>query len=99
MSREVKCVQEKVNHWNSTGRLKKAFLASEHAEELNGYQDKVQTTLEELQVSGCAVVGMLAYAFYEQLLVSLKTSDLVVEISTFLVPCGVGRFSRASFRQ
>lgn len=48
--RELECVQKKVDLWNSTGRLKKAFLSTNHAEELKGHRDVVQTTLEEMQV-------------------------------------------------
>ena len=50
LSRELECVQTKVNQWKSSGRFKKAFLSSEHAEELQGHQDIVQNALEEMQV-------------------------------------------------
>ncbi|KAG8926216.1 hypothetical protein FRC01_009204, partial [Tulasnella sp. 417] len=49
LHQELECVQKKVSEWNSTGRLKKAFLSSDHAEELKAHQDEAQTALEELQ--------------------------------------------------
>ncbi|KIO27600.1 hypothetical protein M407DRAFT_23159, partial [Tulasnella calospora MUT 4182] len=61
--RELRSVQEKVSHWDTSGRLKKAFLASDHAEELKGYQTTIQNALEQMQ-----------------LLVSLKTADVVIEL-------------------
>lgn len=50
LARELECVQNKVNQWNSSGRLQKAFLSSDHAEELKIHQDTVQNALEEMQV-------------------------------------------------
>ncbi|KIO27607.1 hypothetical protein M407DRAFT_23169 [Tulasnella calospora MUT 4182] len=67
LQRELGSVQEKVSHWDTSGRLKKAFLASDHAEDLKGYQTTIQNALEQMQ-----------------LLVSLKTADVVIELSRLL---------------
>ncbi|KIO28557.1 hypothetical protein M407DRAFT_22295 [Tulasnella calospora MUT 4182] len=71
LRKELECVQQKVKTWQSSGRFKKLLLSSDHAEELKANQDSVQTALEEMQARS---------ASSPDLLVSLKITDLVVEL-------------------
>ncbi|KIO27588.1 hypothetical protein M407DRAFT_23131 [Tulasnella calospora MUT 4182] len=81
---ELGTVQKKVTLWNSSGRLKKAFLAGDHADELKGYQDTIHNVLEEMQ----PLVSLKT----ADVVIELKKSELRVERRRLLNCLGNGSY-------
>ncbi|KIO26408.1 hypothetical protein M407DRAFT_24370, partial [Tulasnella calospora MUT 4182] len=46
LRKELECVQEKVKTWEALGRLKKAFLSTDHAEELKAHRGTLLVSLK-----------------------------------------------------